>query len=99
MELCLDQFGSLLSGPDSVGDVVVKLNPSKGAGLRSISLLDLDDEGTTIDHVLPNQRPLLNQLRPWRKMLRRLPAQLLRLQAFSLRGLWRVLKLKVLVPL
>ena len=45
MELYLDQFGSLLSGPDSVGDVVVKLHPSSGAGLRSVSLLDLEDEG------------------------------------------------------
>ena len=53
MELYLDQFGSLLSGPDSVGDVVVKLNPSRGAGLRSVSLLDLDDDGATIDPVLP----------------------------------------------
>ena len=53
MELYLDQFGSLLSGSDSVGDVVVKLNPSRGAGLRSVSLLDLDDDSATIDHVLP----------------------------------------------
>ena len=53
MELCLDQFGSLLSGPDSVGDVVVKLHPSSGTGLLSVSLLDLEDEGATIDPVLP----------------------------------------------
>ncbi|KAG2604242.1 hypothetical protein PVAP13_4NG055908 [Panicum virgatum] len=38
---------------DNVRDVVVKLNPSRGAGLRSVSLLDLDDKGTTIDPVLP----------------------------------------------
>ena len=30
MELYLDLFGSLLSGTDSVGEVVVKLNPSRG---------------------------------------------------------------------
>ena len=53
MDLYLDQFGSLLSGPDSIGDVVVKLNPSRGARLRSVSLLDLDDEGTNVDPVLP----------------------------------------------
>jgi len=53
MELYLDQFGSLLSGPDSVGDVVVKLNPSSGVGLRSVSLLDFDDEGATIDPIVP----------------------------------------------
>ena len=52
MELYLDQFGSLLSGQDNIGDVVVKLNPSRGVGLRSVSLLDLDDEGTTINPVL-----------------------------------------------
>ena len=39
MELYLDQFGSLLLGPDSVGDVVVKLHPSSGTGGRSVSLL------------------------------------------------------------
>ena len=43
MELYLDQFGSLLSGPDSVGDVVVSLHRSSGTGLRSVSLLDLED--------------------------------------------------------
>jgi len=32
MELYLDQFGSLLSGVDSVGEVVVKLNPGRGGG-------------------------------------------------------------------
>ena len=53
MELYLDQFGSLLSGPDSVGDVVVKLHPPSVTGLRSVSLLDLEDEGATIDPVLP----------------------------------------------
>ena len=53
MELYLDQFGSLLSGPESVGDVVVKLNPSRGTGLRRVSLLDLEDEATAIDPVLP----------------------------------------------
>ena len=53
MELYLDQFGSLLSGPDSVGDVVVKLHPPSVTGLQSVSLLDLEDEGTTIDPVLP----------------------------------------------
>ena len=30
MELYFDQFGSLLSGPDIIGDVVVKLNPLRG---------------------------------------------------------------------
>ena len=54
MELCLDQYGSLLSGPDSVGDVVVKLNPSRGDGLRCVSLLDLDDEGAAVDPILPS---------------------------------------------
>ena len=54
MELYLDQFGSLLSGPDSVGDVVVKLNPSRGGGLRCVSLLDLDDEGVVVDPILPS---------------------------------------------
>jgi hypothetical protein len=53
MELYLDQFGSLLSGPDSVGDVVVKLYPSSGTGLRSVSLLDFEDEGATIDPIVP----------------------------------------------
>jgi hypothetical protein len=53
MELYLDQFGSLLSGPDSVGDVVVMLNPSRGASLTSVSLLDFDDEGATIDPIVP----------------------------------------------
>ena len=53
MKLYLDQFGSLLSGADSVGEVVVKLNPSRGGGLRSVSLLDLDDEGTNVDPILP----------------------------------------------
>ena len=43
MELYLDQFGSLHSGPDSVGDVVVNLHRSSGTGLRSVSLLDLED--------------------------------------------------------
>ena len=52
MELYLDQFGSLLSGPDSIGDVVVKLHPPSGTGLRSVSLLDLEYEGTTIDPIL-----------------------------------------------
>ncbi|XP_039805127.1 uncharacterized protein LOC120669437 [Panicum virgatum] len=42
---------STKKGPDSVGDVVVKLYPSRGAGLRSVSLLDLDDEGTAINPV------------------------------------------------
>ena len=53
MELYLDQFGYLFSGPDSVGDVVVKLHPPSSTGLRSVSLLDLEDEGTIIDPVLP----------------------------------------------
>ena len=44
MELYLDQFGSLLSGPESVGDVVVKLHQVHGAGGRMASLLDLGDE-------------------------------------------------------
>ena len=57
MEHYLDQFGSLLSGPDSVGYVVMKLNPSSGAGLRSVSLLDFDHEGATIDPVLPAPAP------------------------------------------
>jgi hypothetical protein len=52
MELYLDQFGSLLSGPYSVGDVVVKLQQSGGTGGRSISLLDLEDEGATIDPIM-----------------------------------------------
>ena len=52
MELYLDQFGSLLSGPDNVRDVVVKLHPPSGTGLRSVSLLDLEYEGTTIDPIL-----------------------------------------------
>jgi len=33
--------------------VVVKLNPSSGASLRSVSLLDFDDEGATIDPIVP----------------------------------------------
>jgi len=53
MELYLDQFGSLLSGLDSVGDVVVSLHRSSGTGLRSVSLLDLEDEGATIDPEVP----------------------------------------------
>ena len=36
MELYLDQFGSLLLGPDSVGDVVVKLHPPSNTGLRRL---------------------------------------------------------------
>jgi len=53
MELYLDQVGSLLSGPYSVGDVVVKLQPPSNTGLRSVSLLDLEKEGTTIDPDVP----------------------------------------------
>jgi len=53
MELYLDQFGSLLLGPDSVVDVVVKLHPPSNTGLRSVSLLDLEEEGTTIDPDVP----------------------------------------------
>ena len=64
MELYFDQFGSLLSGPDSVGDVVVKLNPSRGVGLRSVSLLDLDDEGTTINPVLSTPGADVEPARP-----------------------------------
>ena len=44
MELYLDQFGSLLSGPDSVGDVVVKLHQMDDAGGRLVNMLDLGDE-------------------------------------------------------
>jgi hypothetical protein len=53
MELYLDQFGSLLSDPDSVGEVVVKLNPSSSTSLRSVSLLDFDEEGANIDPIVP----------------------------------------------
>jgi len=44
MELYLDQFRSLLSGPDSVGDVVVKLHQMDDAGGRLVNMLDLGDE-------------------------------------------------------
>ena len=44
IELYLDQFGSLLSGPDSVGDVVVKLHQMDDAGGRLVNMLDLGDE-------------------------------------------------------
>ena len=47
------QFGSLLSGPDSVGEVVVKLNQSSSASLRSVSLLDFDEVGANIDPIVP----------------------------------------------
>ena len=58
MELYLDQFGSLLSVPDSVGDVVVKLNPSKRASARSVSLIDLEeDEVVTVDPIEAMPRP------------------------------------------
>ena len=57
MELYLDQFGSLLSGPDNVGQVVVDLHHEQGAGGRMVSLLDLgsDDEAEASPRLAPPQ--------------------------------------------
>ena len=74
MELYLDQFGSLLSGLDSVGDVVVKLNPSSGVSLRKGA------RGLQVKNPLQRRGRLLLRMMTPHKLIQKL------IRRFHLRG-------------